>query len=113
VVCNVQTEKEFLVSTLQMFGLVDGYMEGEGHFPDWDKKGADDKLKQAKKRTIAKKIKEKKESIQMQKLRAIAKKKTEKEEKKKPEYFDLEPFQKAFRKFIAANGDARVLCIFF
>src|SRR6185436_9227247 len=30
--CNIQTEKEFLVSTLEIFGLPVKYMEGNGHF---------------------------------------------------------------------------------
>lgn len=33
--CNIQTEKEFIISTLEIFGLPERYMEGNGHFPDW------------------------------------------------------------------------------
>ena len=55
-VCNIQTEKEFLISTLNLFGLPEKYMEGEGHFADLGKKSEEEKAK-AKKRSIARKIK--------------------------------------------------------
>jgi hypothetical protein len=35
--CNIETEKEFMLSTLQLFGLPDLYIAGNGHFPDWGK----------------------------------------------------------------------------
>jgi len=42
--CNILTEKEFLISCLEMFGLPKGYMEGIGHFPDGGDK-AKEKMK--------------------------------------------------------------------
>ena len=34
-VCSIQTAKEFLLRTLEFFGLPKNYMAGAGHFPDW------------------------------------------------------------------------------
>jgi hypothetical protein len=34
-VCSIQTAKEFLLRTLEFFGLPKNYMAGVGHFPDW------------------------------------------------------------------------------
>lgn len=59
-VCNIQTEREFMLSTLEIFGLPESYMEGNGHFPDWGKEKKDDKLAAARKRALATKMKNKK-----------------------------------------------------
>jgi len=104
VVCNIQTEKEFLLSTLQHFGLPDGYMEGKGHFEDDGKKSEEEKAK-LKNRSIAKRIKEKKE--QRKKTKDILKK-TDKNANKLG-MFDLKPFIAAFKLFLRATGDARSL----
>jgi hypothetical protein len=40
----VQTEREFLLSTLEFFGLPKGYMGGAGHFPMWGKESQAEKL---------------------------------------------------------------------
>jgi hypothetical protein len=58
-VCNALSEKEFLLQTLEIFGLPQGYMEGNGHFPDWGKDN-NDRLAAAKKRALASKQKAKK-----------------------------------------------------
>lgn len=36
-VCCIQTEKDFLLTTLRFFGLPKNYLDGEGHFPNWEK----------------------------------------------------------------------------
>jgi hypothetical protein len=54
-VCSIQSEKEFLLSTLEFFGLPKGYMEGVGHFPMWGKEKKDDRAAAARKRAAAKK----------------------------------------------------------
>lgn len=54
-VCSIQTEKEFLMSTLEYFGLPKDYMNGAGHFPNWGKEKRDDKAAQQRKRAAAKK----------------------------------------------------------
>ena len=35
--CNTQSELQFLISTLEMFGLPKDYMKGVGHHVDWEK----------------------------------------------------------------------------
>jgi len=49
-VCSIQTEKEFLMSTLEFFGLPKKYMDGHGHFPMWGREKKDDKIAAARKR---------------------------------------------------------------
>lgn len=67
--CNVQTEKEFLMNTLEIFGLPDKYMEGNGHFPDWGLEKKDDRLAAAKKRALASKMKNKKTNAALTKIK--------------------------------------------
>ena len=48
----MQSELQFLISTLEMFGLPKDYMNGNGHHVDWEKtkdsgKGKKDKRKAA------------------------------------------------------------------
>jgi len=106
--CNIQDELEFMISTLEIFGLPIGYMTGNGHFADWGKEKKDDKLSQARKRQLAmnkkKKGKQNKAFEQLKKKYA-ANKNDDKEEK--PKHFDLEPIKKALKKFCLSNGDIR------
>lgn len=51
-VCNALSEKEFLIQTLEIFGLPQGYMNGAGHFADWGK-DSNDRAAAAKKRALA------------------------------------------------------------
>jgi hypothetical protein len=44
---------------LEIFGLPQNYMEGNGHFPDWGK-DTNDRMAAAKKRALAQKQKPKK-----------------------------------------------------
>jgi hypothetical protein len=67
--CNIQTEREFLLSTLEIFGLPEKYIDGNGHFPDWGKEKKDDTMTAAKKRAMASKMKNKKTSAALQKLK--------------------------------------------
>jgi hypothetical protein len=53
-VCSIQSEKEFMLTTLEFFGLPRGYMDGVGHFPTWGIQKKDDKLAIARKRAQAK-----------------------------------------------------------
>ena len=98
---------EFLLSTLEIFGLPSGYMEGNGHFPDWGKEKKDDKLAKAKRRAMAQKMKNKKTNQAMQKLKKERGFDKKNEEEQRPTHFDLAPFQKAFKKFLACNAEAR------
>ena len=43
-ICLIQEKEEFMLSTLEFFGLPKNYMEGAGHFPWWGKEKKDDKL---------------------------------------------------------------------
>ena len=67
--CNIQTENEFLITTLEIFGLPEKYMEGNGHFADWGKEKKDDKMAAAKKRALASKMKNKKINAATAKLK--------------------------------------------
>lgn len=58
-----------MLSTLEIFGLPESYMEGNGHFPNWGKEKKDDKLAAARKRAIASKMKNKKTSAALEKIR--------------------------------------------
>jgi len=107
----VQTEREFLLSTLEFFGLPKGYMSGVGHFPMWGKESKDDKLAAHRKRAAAAKGQKgaKKPAgtakiKALQKARGLAK---EKEEEVKPTYFDISVFQKCFKRLIACGGEVR------
>ena len=101
---NIQTNVEFLISTLTMFGLPEKYMEGVGHFPDWNKKAEDEMKKKQQKRTIAKKIKEKRQEKNTKKMTL---KFREQDNKEPPKFFDLAPFIGAFKKFMIASGQMR------
>lgn len=109
VCCIILTEREFLLSCLQYFGLPEKYMEGEGHFYGWYKKKEEEEK--------AKRL----QNLQAEKIRAKGKKEAAaakgKKEKKKveerkvfdlPTYFDLEPLKNALRAFLDANSDMRV-----
>ena len=101
---NIQSKNEFALSCLEIFDLPPRYMEGNGHFPDWgkekDQKAGANLLRgmQKKKQNKSKQLKKKFKNL---------KKADEKEEKVKPTHFDLEPFLKAFKDFVALNSDVR------
>ena len=38
IVCNIQQPLDFLIKTLEIFGLPKGYLDGKGHHLNWDKK---------------------------------------------------------------------------
>ena len=82
-VCNVLNECQFLMKTLEMFGLPEDYLVGNGHWSTWSKESAEGKDK--------KKGKGKKDG--KKKFQHIAKKLgVQKEELKRPTHFDLAPF---------------------
>lgn len=61
VVHNILNEFQFLMSTLEIFGLPKNYADGEGHHSNWREKGSEDKKKgkkgKAKKKQSAAAIK--------------------------------------------------------
>jgi hypothetical protein len=100
------TEKDFLISTLEIFGLPQHYMDGNGHFPDWGK-DSNDRLAAAKKRALASKQKQKKQSAALAKLKQARGLDQKEETDKKPTHFDLAPFLKALKRFLSCNGETR------
>lgn len=60
--CNIQSKNDFLMTTLEIFGLPERYIEGMGHFPDWSADKKDDRLAQARRRALANKQKNKKQN---------------------------------------------------
>ena len=104
-VCNIQTVREFLLSVLEFFGLPEGYMNGNGHFPDFGKK---DKGNERKMQIFKGKKKPQKKSAALEKLkkeRGIIDPRDQ--EEKRPTHFDLQPFSDAFKKFLRCEGKAR------
>ena len=61
---SIQTTEEFLIQTLEMFDLPEGYMEGKGHFPDFGKE-KDNKGAAVRKKQKAKLKTKKKNKLQM------------------------------------------------
>lgn len=106
-VCSIQTEKEFMLTTLEFFGLPKKYMEGKGHFPLWGKEKKDDKGTAMRKRNAQKKGATGKGS---KKLDALKKKRgldKTNEEDIKPTHFDISVFTKCYKRFIACTGEVR------
>jgi hypothetical protein len=106
-VCSIQTEKEFLMTTLEYFGLPKDYMNGAGHFPTWGKEKKDDKAAQARKRAAAKNQKKGKANDRVAKLKKARGMETKNEDDVKPTHFDISVFLKSFKRFIACNGELR------
>lgn len=89
---------EFLIETLEIFGLPKHYMKREGHWKDWAKKIIED--------NIAAQLRRPKKNTK----KAPAKKgkdKRDEESLKPPEWFDTAPFTQAFARFIACGADVR------
>lgn len=99
-VCNTLTEFEFLIKTLELFGLPQDYMLGHGHWALWTKESAEGKNTKNKKGK-----KEGKKKIALTNLQR--KMGVLKEEVKRPTHFDLVPFQKALRRFLNCNAEER------
>ena len=47
---NIMQPIEFLMNTLEFFGLPKDYVNGKGHFPMWDKNQEDAKAQRGKKK---------------------------------------------------------------
>lgn len=100
--CNIQTEIEFMVTTLEMFGLPKKYMSGGGHHLDWKTKADGDSKN--KKKAAAKKKKQKLNKLQQLRL---AKGIGVEEAAVKPTHFDLEPLRDALKKFMVCSAENR------
>jgi hypothetical protein len=106
-VCSIQAEKEFMLTTLEFFGLPKKYMEGKGHFPNWGKEKKDDKSTALRKRNAQKKGgagKGSKKLAELKKKRGLDK---TNEEDVKPTHFDISVFTKCYKRFVACTGEVR------
>ena len=81
---------EFLIETLELFGLPQNYMKKEGHWKDWAKKIIED--------NIAAQLRRPKKNTKKTSKRA--KDKRDEENLKPPEWFDTAPFIQAFTRFV-------------
>jgi len=97
--CNIQTEFEFLLSTLELFGLPVGYMDGKGHYADWGKTKDERTARKNKKKAkganaTIKKLRQKKGFKDAQ-------------EETPPTHFDLAPILKALKRLLACSPEER------
>ena len=94
-----------MITTLEMFGLINDYMIGKGHFATWEK----DQLEKGKrgkgkgKKVVAKK---KGGGGVLEKRRQEAADRKGKSEVK-PTHFDLGPLKDAFKKFMKVDSRVR------
>jgi len=105
---NINSEFDFLFTTLEIFGLPKDYVNGKGHHTGWHKAaGGDDKKSKGK-------GKKKKAKMTGAAAKLAAKMGVQEEEKVRPTFFDLVPFQKALKKFLCCTPDVRsfVRCLF-
>ena len=94
-----QTKFEFLIQTLELYGLPEDYMKGVGHHNDWTKDANEKKKKGAGAKA---KGKPKHNFASMQKKLGITK-----EVVKRPTFFDLRPIKEALRRFLHNNSEER------
>ena len=102
IVCNIQSPLDFLLSTLEVFGLPKGYLEGAGHHLNWDKKAQEAANARGKKKKGPSKV------VGGGKLKkAQEKARQAKLDKSKPTHFDLAPFQQALKRFLTISSKSR------
>ena len=53
---NIMSPIDFMLNTLEFFGLPKSYIDGNGHFPNWDKQKEDNKAKGKKGKKSTKKM---------------------------------------------------------
>ena len=103
-VCSIESEKEFLLSTLEFFGLPKNYMEGAGHHATHGREKKDDKAAAARKRAAAKNQKAKKANAALAKFKKERARDKKTDEDAKPTHFDISIFQTCFKRFTACDG---------
>ena len=107
-VCSVQSKMDFMIKTLEFFGLPVGYMDKQGHFPNFEQERIDAKSKKkkgkggnaadnAKLAAARKKIRD----------RAKAAGRGGEDEDARPTHFDIEVFKKVYKRFISSDGETR------
>lgn len=92
---------EFLLHTLEMFGLPKNYINGVGHHLNWEseRKAAAGRGKKKQKGAP-------KKNSKLQKLQAEIEAKKD-AQNKAPTYFDLEPFKKSLKHFLHMDAEQR------
>ena len=100
-VCNIFSKLEFMVHTLEIFGLPKDYLNGGGHHLNWEQQKQAAAAGRGKKAKKAGKVNKALEKMQKQ---LEAKKQ---DMNKKPTYFDMEPIKKALKSFIALAAESR------
>lgn len=101
--CIIQSARSFFLETLTFFGLPKNYIQGEGHWKDWEEKVLNEQKAQSRRLPMKKKLKNPR-----------TKKKDEEEKKdelKPPSYFDLSPLFIAFGKYTACGAEQRALFV--
>lgn len=103
-VCSIQTKLEFLLRTLEYFGLPIGYIDGNGHFPNWDEERREAKAKKKGKKDTGPKVNAALKERMRKKQQAAGK---IVDSDQRPTHFDIEGFRKAYKRFAACNGETR------
>lgn len=101
--CNIQSKLDFMLRTLEIFGLPKRYIDGEGHHADWEKRKAEAAQGKGKKKKQASK---KGKSDLLQKMKQD-KERRDGDQNAKPTYFDVEPIRKALKNFLAMRAEVR------
>lgn len=104
-VCCIQTERDFLLTTLRFFGLPKDYLDGGGHFPNWEKEKLAAKEAAKKKGPAGKQEKKKSKTIERIKKERGLNKKADADVK--PTHFDITIFQKCLERFCLCDGQMR------
>jgi hypothetical protein len=89
---------------MEYFGLPQRYMNGNGHFPNWEEERAAARAKKGKgknKVKLSKAAEKRKRELQAKK--GIV----EVDENAKPQHFDIEVFRKVLKRFLLCNGEMR------
>lgn len=97
-VCRTIDELEFFLETLEFFGLPKGYMDGGGHWFDWERKKLEEKKNQNQRQGF----------LGGRKPRRNRRREEDNQDDMKPPiYFDIEPLEKAMNKFLILTAETR------
>ena len=102
--CNIQSKLDFMLRTLEIFGLPKRYIDGEGHHADWEKRKTENQIGKGKKKGKNKPSKGKSDLLQKMKQDKVAR---DGDKNAKPTYFDMEPIRKALKNFLAVRAEVR------
>lgn len=94
---------EFLIETLELFGLPENYIHGNGHWKDWAKK-----IQEVRKNDILRRPQRKAPKRPLNKKKGKDDRR-EDDELKPPSSFDMTPFNQAFAKFVSVSPEVRTV----